>query len=229
MLEPEREWQELKLHLLTRLKKAVVEHDEEELLAAIEDAFREGLDARKAIFEGLVPGMEEVSRLYEEGVYYIPELLLCAEVLYRGLAVFKEHVEKKDLGIKGTVIIGVVEGDIHDIGKNLVKMMLEGAGFEVIDLGRDVPLRRFLSEHRKVRPDIVCLSTMMTTTLAEMKKVIKELRERNPRVKIMVGGAPLSDCIARRWGASGYAPNAHQALKKAVEIMLSVKNSCHES
>ncbi|SHF14823.1 Methanogenic corrinoid protein MtbC1 [Desulfofundulus australicus DSM 11792] len=221
MLEAERERE-----LLARLKKAVVEYNEGDLLAAIEDAFREGLDARRAIFEGLVPGMEEVSRLYEEEVYYIPELLLCAEVLYRGLSVLKEHVEKKDLGIKGTVIIGVVEGDIHDIGKNLVKMMLEGAGFEVIDLGRDVPLHSFLAEHRKVRPDIVCLSTMMTTTLAEMKKVVKELRKRNPRVKIMVGGAPLSDCIARRWGVSGYAPDAHLALKKAVEIMQSVKENC---
>nr|WP_152947099.1 corrinoid protein [Desulfofundulus thermobenzoicus] len=215
--------------LLSRLKEAVVDYNEEELVAAIEEAFRHGLDVQKAIFEGLAPGIQEVSRLYEEQVYFIPELLLCAEVLYRGLAIFKEHMGKKDLGVRGTVIIGVVEGDIHDIGKNLVKMMLEGAGFEVIDLGRDVPLQRFLSEHRKVRPDIVCLSTMMTTTLAEMKKVVKVLQERNPRVKVMVGGAPLNEDMARRWGACGYAPNAHQALKKAVEIILSVKNAADAS
>ncbi|OAT86153.1 corrinoid protein [Desulfotomaculum copahuensis] len=217
MLDPERE-----RTLLARLKKAVVEYNHSELADAMAEVLEESFDVRRAVFEGLVPGMQEAGRLYEEGEYYIPELLLCAEVLYNGLAVFREHMDKGGLNVRGTIVIGVVEGDIHDIGKNLVKLMLEISGFKVFDLGRDVPLQRFLSENRKVCPDIVCLSTMMTTTLPEMKKVIKELRERNPRVKVMVGGAPLSDYIARRWGASGYAPNAHQALKKVIEIMLTV-------
>lgn len=215
---------EKEILILSKLKNAVVEHDEVALMSAIEEVFLAGINPQKAVFEGLVPGIQEVSRLYEEGVYFIPELLVCTEVLYNGLAVFKKHLQKDMREPIGTVIIGVVEGDIHDIGKNLVKMMLESAGFVVIDLGRDVPLYRFLSEHRKICPDIVCLSTMMTTTLQGMKKVVMELRKRNPKVKIMVGGAPLSDDIAKRWGGCGYAPNAHQAVKKALEMIVSIKN-----
>lgn len=209
--------------LLVKLREGVINYDDEEVEKAAKEWIELGLDAAKAIFEGLVPGMEEVGRLYEEEIYFIPEMLLCADALYRGLELLRPHVRKRDLGIRGRVLIGVVEGDIHDIGKNIVKMMFEVSCFEVYDLGRNVPLEDFIEAYRKYKPDLVCLSTMMTSTLLEMKKVIATLKEENPHIKILVGGAPLTDQIASRWGASGYAPNANRALKAAVDLLVALK------
>ncbi|WP_152947139.1 cobalamin B12-binding domain-containing protein [Desulfofundulus thermobenzoicus] len=211
--------------LLADLRDAVINFDEEGVVRAARECIETGVDAARAIFEGLVPGIEEVGRLYEEQVYFIPEMILCADVLYKGLELLKKHVEKKDVGIKGRVLMGVVEGDIHDIGKNIVKMMFEVSSFEVYDLGRDVPLDTFLREYRRLKPDLVCLSTMMTTTMLEMRRVIARLKEDNPGVQVMVGGAPLTEKIAARWGANGYAPNASRALKAAIDLLVSIKNN----
>lgn len=210
--------------LLVDLKKAVINHDEEEVVRIVNDCLSKEVDAGRAIFEGLVPGIEEVGRLYEEGVYFIPEMLLCADALYRGLEILKTHIERKDFGVKGTVLIGVVEGDIHDIGKNIVKIMFETANFNVYDLGRDVSLQRFLEEYHRLKPDIVCLSTLMTTTMFEMKRVMRKLKEKDPNVKIMIGGAPVTEDIASRWGAAGYAKDATRALRVAIDILVSMKN-----
>jgi corrinoid protein of di/trimethylamine methyltransferase len=211
-------------NLLCQLKRAVIEFDEEQVEKLVKEWLDKGLSAGKAIFEGLVPGIEEVGRLYEEQVYFIPEMLLCADALYKGLELLKDRLDKKDLGVRGTVLIGVVEGDIHDIGKNIVKIMFENANFEVYDLGRDVPLENFLNLYEQLRPDIVCLSTMMTTTMMEMRRVIVRLKESNPDVKVMIGGAPVTQDIASRFGASGYAENATRALKVAVDILLAIRD-----
>lgn len=211
--------------LLERLRKAVINYNDEELVEIIDECLQAGMDATRAIFEGLVPGIEEVGRLYEEEIYFIPEMLLCADTLYKGLAMLRGQVQRKEQAVRGRVLIGVVGGDIHDIGKNIVKMMLEVSGFEVYDLGRDVPLETFLAEHRKLKPDLVCLSAMMTTSLMEMKRVIARLKKENPGVKIMIGGAPVTEKIAARWGASGYAPNAFQALKAAIGLLVALKEN----
>ncbi|MFZ5650447.1 MAG: cobalamin B12-binding domain-containing protein [Bacillota bacterium] len=205
--------------LLDRIIQAVVFFDEDEMKSSVTHWIESGFDPSKAIFSGLVPGMEEVGRLYEDQVYFIPELLLCADVLYKGLELLKTRIEKKDLPTRGKVLIGVVYGDIHDIGKNIVKMMLEISGFTVYDLGRDVPAEDFKNKLIDLEPDIICLSAMMTTTMFEMRKIIRALRERNPDVKVMVGGAPFNENIARRWGADGYGKDAHHALRAAAGIM----------
>lgn len=210
--------------LLDNIKHAVIFFDEDEMNSSVQQWIDLGCDPAKGIFNGLVPGMEEVGRLYEDQVYFIPELLMCAEVLYKGLEMLRSKIEKKEPAAKGRVIIGVVYGDIHDIGKNIVKMMLDLSGFEVHDLGRDVPLEMFDRKMAEVKPDILCLSTMMTTTMFEMRKMIRHLKQHNPNLKIIVGGAPFTENIARRWDASGYGRDAHHALKVAIDIMKQIKN-----
>jgi methanogenic corrinoid protein MtbC1 len=205
--------------LLYRLRSAVIDYDEKKMVSVVRECIDIGFDANRAIFEGLLPGIEEVARFYEDQVYFIPEMLMCSEVLYLGLDLLRPHVQKKETGLRGKILIGVVSGDIHDIGKNIVKMMLETAGFEVYDLGRDVPWEKFLIQSRVIQPDIICLSTMMTTTLLNMKETIKRLRDTMPQTKILVGGAPVTINISRRLGASGWAPNASQALKTTLQLL----------
>lgn len=209
--------------LLDNIKHAVIFFDEDEIKASVNQWLEADFNPARAIFNGLVPGMEEVGRLYEDHVYFIPELLLCADVLYKGLDMLKVRIKKNASTTKGRVVIGVVYGDIHDIGKNMVKMMLEISGFEVHDLGRDVPLEYFAAKMDEINPDILCLSAMMTTTMIEMRRIIKKLKQKNPHLKVMVGGAPFTENIALKWGASGYGKDAPHALKVAINIMHLIK------
>ncbi|MCG8401106.1 MAG: cobalamin-dependent protein, partial [Firmicutes bacterium] len=152
-------------------------------------------------------------------------MLLAADAMYAGLNILKPHMRQKGGGrVKGQVIMGVVQGDVHDIGKNIVKMMFEVAGFEVHDLGRDVPLETFVEEQLKTDSELVCLSAMMTTTMVGMPEIIKKIKEKNPNVKIMVGGAPLSENLADRFGADGYAKDANNALKDAINMVSSLRH-----
>ncbi len=220
---------EKKQEILERLKNAVIQYDEDTAKDASKEALDIGMDPNDAIFNGLVSGMEEVGRLFEAQEYFVPELLMCADALYAGLDILKPHVKKMDLGVRGSVVIGTVEGDVHDIGKNIVKMMFDVAGFTVYDLGRDVPLDKFVEEQMKTDSDLVCLSAMMTTTMVGMKKVIEELKTKNPNVKIMIGGAPVSQDIAEKWGADGYAKDANNALKDAINMISSLKKLKEEA
>jgi corrinoid protein of di/trimethylamine methyltransferase len=215
--------EERKEEILDKLKNAVIHYDEDAAKGGAEEALKEGIDANDAIFNGLVSGMEEVGKLFESQEYFVPELLMCADALYAGLDILKPHVKQMDLGVKGSVVIGTVEGDVHDIGKNIVKMMFDVAGFKVYDLGKDVPLDKFVEEQMKTHSDLVCLSAMMTTTMVGMKKVIDDLKAKNPDVKIMIGGAPVSKDIAEKWGADGYSPDANNALKDAINMISSLK------
>jgi trimethylamine corrinoid protein len=215
--------EEKRREILEKLKNAVIQYDEDTAKEGAQEALDSGLEANDAIFNGLVSGMEEVGRLFEAQEYFVPELLMCADALYAGLDILKPHVKKMDLGVRGSVVIGTVEGDVHDIGKNIVKMMFDVAGFTVYDLGRDVPLDKFVEEQIKTDSDLVCLSAMMTTTMVGMKKVIDNLKAKNPDVKIMIGGAPVSQDIAEKWGADGYAKDANNALKDAINMISSLK------
>ncbi len=221
--------EEKKQEILSKLKNAVIQYDEDGSKQAAQEALDAGMDANDAIFNGLVSGMEEVGRLFESQEYFVPELLMCADALYAGLDILKPHVTQLDLGVKGSVVIGTVEGDVHDIGKNIVKMMFDVAGFTVYDLGRDVPLDKFVEEQLRTDSDLVCLSAMMTTTMVGMKKVIDNLKAKNPNVKIMIGGAPVSQDIAEKWGADGYAKDANNALKDAINLISSLKKLKEEA
>lgn len=221
--------EEKKEEILEKLKKAVINYDEDAAKEAAKEALDSGIDAAEAIFNGLVKGMEEVGRLFEAQEYFVPELLMCADALYAGLDILKPHMKKLDLGVKGSVVIGTVEGDVHDIGKNIVKMMFDVAGFTVYDLGRDVPLDKFVEEQLRTDSDLVCLSAMMTTTMVGMKTVIEKLKARNPNVKIMIGGAPVSQDIAEKWGADGYAKDASNALKDAINMISSLRKMRDEA
>jgi corrinoid protein of di/trimethylamine methyltransferase len=220
---------EKRQEILDKLRNAVIQYDEDASKEGAQEALDNGLEGNDAIFNGLVSGMEEVGRLFESQEYFVPELLMCADALYAGLDILKPHVKKMDLGVRGSVVIGTVEGDVHDIGKNIVKMMFDVAGFTVYDLGRDVPLDKFVEEQIKTDSDLVCLSAMMTTTMVGMKKVIDNLKAKNPNIKIMIGGAPVSQDIADKWGADGYAKDANNALKDAINMISSLKKMKEEA
>lgn len=210
--------------ILQKLQDGVIEYDEDMVIEAANAALAEGMDAEKAIFDGLVSGIEEIGRLYETEEIFVPEMLLAADAMYAGLNILKPHMKQKGNGKKGQVIMGVVQGDVHDIGKNIVKMMFDVAGFEVHDLGRDVPLDQFIEEQLKTDSDLVCLSAMMTTTMVGMPEIIAKLKEKNPNVKIMIGGAPVNENLANMWGADGYAKDANNALKDAINMVSSLRN-----
>ncbi len=210
----------LKERLYKSLSDAVLDMDEEETVR-ISRAVADGkLDAYRAINKGLSDGMNRAGKLYEAEEYFIPELLLCSDAMYAGLDVLKSHLPVDDGGTKVKVVIGVVEGDTHDIGKNLVKIMLETSGFDVVDLGRDVSPRAFIEKAKETDARIIALSTLMTTTMNGMKEVVALLKKGNmkDRVRVMVGGGPISKGFAERIGANGYAANASLAAKLARKL-----------
>jgi corrinoid protein of di/trimethylamine methyltransferase len=212
--------EERRAEILQKLSEGVVEYQEDLVREYSEVALEEGLDAHDAIMNGLAAGMEIVSDLYDQQEYFVPEMLMCADALYAGLDILKPHIKKDDsVGIIGQVVIGTVQGDVHDIGKNLIKLMFEVSGFIVHDLGRDVPLERFLEEQVRTNSDIVALSAMMTTTMMNMKKVIESIKEKNPDVAVLLGGAPVTKEVAALFGADGYADGAANAIQEAMKMI----------
>ncbi|RLB07105.1 MAG: cobalamin-binding protein [Deltaproteobacteria bacterium] len=205
--------------ILMGIRDAVVSYDEEACVQLCKVALKRGIDAYEAVIRGLAAGMDIVGELYAKKEYFVPELLLCSDALYAGLDILRPHLKMEEAEIKGRLIIGVVEGDIHDIGKNLVKTMFEAAGWEVYDLGKDVKLDRFVQEQQRINAQVVGLSALMTTSMLAMPRVIEMLRAEDPNVKIMVGGAPLTRDIAIQYGADGYAPDAVAAVQEAIKLL----------
>jgi len=207
--------------ILEQLKTAVMDGDEVAATSAANQAAATGIDPQKAIMDGLAAGMAEMGRLYEEGECYVPELMVSSEALYAGLDILKPLVVQStgSAGGTGVAVIGAVQGDIHDIGKNLVKMMLEVDGFEVHDLGRDVQMEAFIEECQRVDADILCLSALMTTTIIAIKDYLPEFKAKLPTTKILIGGAPLNQRLADEWGADGYGDNAMEAARVARRLL----------
>lgn len=207
--------------LLLELKNMVIDMEDEEIAEVAQEYIDAGYDAYEGIMEGLVAGMNVVSEYYDEGEYFITDVLIASDAMYNGLDVIQPHLEKNDDEKKVTGVIGVVEGDTHDIGKNLVKIMMETAGFNMIDLGRDVPLFQFVDAAIESDAQLVCMSTLMTTTMGGMETVIQHLEEAGIRdkVKVMIGGGPISNKFAEKIGADAYTENAVEAAKRAKELL----------
>ena len=206
--------------LFAAIAENVVEMEEDIVEELCNQALNEGYDAAETINSGLIPGMDKVGELYESGEYFLPEVLTASYAMNVGIDVLKPHIRQETTGEKIRVVIGVVEGDTHDIGKNLVKIMSESGGFEVYDLGRDVPLAEFVDKAEEVGADFICLSTLMTTTMGGMKTVIDMLSERGIRdkYKVMIGGGPISQKFADDIGADAYTTDASSAVKMMKEI-----------
>lgn len=206
--------------LLKIIAEDVIEMEEERIVEHCELALAQGISPQRIIEEGLIKGMNTVSEYFEDQTYFLPEILICSDTFNLGLNVVKPHLDQTDAEQAKKIIIGVVEGDTHDIGKNIVKIMLESAGFEVHDLGRDVPLLKFVEYAEEIKADIICMSTLMTTTMLGMKTVIEELKKRNIRdkYKVMIGGGPISNQFAYEIGADFYTKDATEAVKCLKQI-----------
>jgi 5-methyltetrahydrofolate--homocysteine methyltransferase len=191
--------------------------------AKAQEALDSGIDPRIILNEGMIAAMAEVGRLFEAGEYYVPEMLIAARAMKAGLAVIKPHLVRANVKATGKVAIGTVQGDLHDIGKNLVGMMLEGAGFEILDLGTDVAPARFVDAVKNEGVDIIGLSALLTTTMPNMKGTLEALKQAGfgGHVKVMIGGAPITEEYARQIGADGYAPDASRAVDVAKSLMAS--------
>ncbi len=205
---------------LKSLYDSVVEGEVEAVQNGVQAALDAGLSADKILNEGLISAMSEVGRLFEVQYYYVPEMLISAKAMQAGLAILKPILVQPGSQASDTIVMGTVKGDLHDIGKNLVIMMLEGAGYNVTDLGADVPPEKFVQAVRD-GAQLVGLSAMLTTTMPNMKVTIDALKEAGVRdqVKVMVGGAPLTDAYAVQIGADGFSPDANAAVRKAKELL----------
>ena len=199
---------------------AVLDFDQEKTAQLIRDHLDQGADALAILDQALIAAMDEVGRQFSAGDFFVPEMLMAAEAMHAGLEVLGPHLARSDIKAKGTIVIGTVMGDNHDIGKNLVAMMLECAGYRVIDLGVNVSKGKFLAAAKKYQADIVALSALLTTTLAEMEAVVADVRAKDGgSLKTLVGGAPVTASFAAGIGADGYSPDAAGAVSMARSLI----------
>ena len=207
--------------VLKQLYDAVLEGDSKTTTEAVQAALDAGVRPEKVLNNGMVAAMGEVGRLFEAGEYYVPEMLIAARAMQSGLAILKPQLVKADIKPAGKIVAGTVKGDLHDIGKNLVCMMLEGAAFEIVDLGTDVAPEAFVEAVKSTGAQIVALSALLTTTMPNMKTTVEALKAAGLRdkTKIMIGGAPVSENYAREIGADGYAVDASRAVSLAQSLI----------
>jgi 5-methyltetrahydrofolate--homocysteine methyltransferase len=206
---------------LSLIKQRVVEGDAKGTAAGIRDALDQSVPPAAILGQALIPGMEEVGRLFASGDYFVPELLLAARAMSTAVDILRPLLVGSDYAPVGKVVVGTVRGDMHDIGKKLVAIMLEGSGFEVVDLGSDVAPERFVDAVTQSGAKVVGLSSLLSTTLPAMEETVRALHAARPdgKVRVMVGGAPVTDDFARRIGADGYGPDASSAVALARRFM----------
>jgi 5-methyltetrahydrofolate--homocysteine methyltransferase len=201
--------------------QAVMEGDAGEAASQVQAGLDAGIAASDILNKGCIAAMAEVGQLFEEGEMFVPEMLIAARAMQAAMLVLKPHLAEGEIVSSGTVVIGTVNGDLHDIGKNLVGMMMEGAGFEIVDLGTDVKPDDFVEAVRQHNADIVGMSALLTTTMPSMKATVAALTEAGlrDRVRVLIGGAPVTQAFADQIGADGFAPDASSATRVAKRLL----------
>lgn len=204
---------------LSKLYDAIVAGKLEDAVAVTNQALQADVEPQVLINEYMIKGMEEIGSRFEAGTAYVPNLLMSARAMKGSLDILKPLLKNGNETVAGKVVIGTVKGDLHDIGKNLVASILEGCGFEVINLGVDIPAEKFIETAKNENADIICMSALLTTTMTYMKEVVDAVKTSGLKVKTMVGGAPLNDTFAQSIGADGYSANANSAVGLAKRLM----------
>jgi 5-methyltetrahydrofolate--homocysteine methyltransferase len=206
--------------LIEEIRQAVIEGQAKAVVPKVEQALKDGVPADKILNEGLISAMAEVGQLFEDGEFFVPEMLIAARAMSAALAILKPQLVEQGIEPIGKVAIGTVKGDLHDIGKSLVAMMLEGAGFEIMDMGVDVAPEKFVEAIQK-GAQIVAMSALLTTTMPNMKTTIEAIKKAGLRdtTIVLIGGAPVTEAYAKEIGADGYAPDASAAVRKAKELI----------
>jgi 5-methyltetrahydrofolate--homocysteine methyltransferase len=208
--------------ILIKLFDAVLEGDFEGVKSNVQAALDANLDPASILNDGMIAAMREVGNRFEAGDYYVPEMLIAARAMQGGMVILKPCLLQADRKSSGRVLIGTVKGDLHDIGKNLVALMLEGAGFEITDLGVDVPVEDFIRVAQEQKPDIVAMSALLTTTMPMMKQTIDAFQAEGLRdkVKFIIGGAPVTESYAKQIGADGFSSDASRAVNVAKSLLV---------
>jgi 5-methyltetrahydrofolate--homocysteine methyltransferase len=209
--------EELMSSEIEKIFEGILDGNSKLVVEEINLAIEAGIAPGSILNDGMIAAMAQVGKLFEEGEYFVPEMLIAARAMQRGLDVLKPYLSEDDVQSPGKVVIGTVKGDLHDIGKNLVAMMLEGAAFEVIDLGTDVSPERFIEAVKTNNAQIIAMSALLTTTMPNMKTTIEALKAVGIRdqVKVLIGGAPITQSYADQIGADGFAEDASRAVAKA--------------
>lgn len=206
---------------LELIKESIINGKMDSIKKLIEDAQKKKINPKKIIDDALVPGMNEVSKKWKKNEFFLPDVLLSAAVMQEAMDILKPELLPSDFSYKGIVLIGTVHGDVHDIGKNIVGMMLEGAGFKVIDLGVDVPADKFINEAINNKVDIIGLSALLSSTMTVMKEVVEKVRQSDlkNKVKIIIGGAPVTEEYSKEIGSDGYAQDAAFAVDEVNKLL----------
>lgn len=205
--------------MLHDIQEALLKGNKDEVEKLVDLALRSGYSAGQVLNEGLIVGMDRIGVLFKNGEIFIPEVLIAARAMNAGLARLEPLLVKEGVKPKGTVVIGTVKGDLHDIGKNLVAMMLRGAGYKIVDLGIDVSAEKFVAAAKEAKPDIVGMSALLTTTMIQMRGIVSSLRANGLTMPVIVGGAPVTREFANDIGADGYAPDAASAVEEVGRIL----------
>lgn len=207
--------------VLKNLFDAILEGDAEGVRTFVQASLEEKLDPGLILNEGMIAAMREVGCRFEAGEYYVPEMLIAARAMQTGMAMLKPHLQQTDRKSSGRVLIGTVKGDLHDIGKNLVSLMLEGAGYEIIDLGVDVPPEEFVKKTTELKPDVVGLSALLTTTMPSMQTTINALTAAGLRnhIKVIIGGAPVTETYSHQIEADGFSTDASRAVNLVNDLL----------
>ena len=206
---------------MQEIRTAIWNHDSKRVKELVEKALVEQVDILQIVNLGLVEGMNQIGAKFKDGDVFIPEVLVSARAMMAGMAILKPLLLQAGIKEKGVLVIGSVKDDLHDIGKNIVGMMFEGAGYKVIDVGVDTPTDKFLKAIEEHNPDIIGLAALLTTTMVNMKETTKTIKQKYPHVKVMIGGAPITQRFADEIGADAYAVDAAVAIDKANVFMAS--------